>query len=291
VSSNRGSSRPALLALALIAVAGLAIQRSARGSGDDSIEAPIVAVVELPVRAVASVTEAIVDRTAEIFQREELRAELREARARIAQLELTLAEVGEMERENRRLGELLDLRPPTARSGRAARVIARETAAVARSVVIDAGREQGVAIGAAVIAPGGLVGRVVRVGNRTAVVQLVIDPAAGVGALDERSRLQGVLVGAGAAGCRLRYVPNLEDVKPGDLVRASGLDGIYPKGVLIGTVDAVEPGQDAFKIVHVRPAVDFDRLETVLVLQPRDGADPVPGPTQLAAHYGGSTGR
>jgi rod shape-determining protein MreC len=117
-----------------------------------------------------------------------------------------------------------------------------------------------------VIAPLGVVGRVVVPALRSAKVQLLIDRNAAAGALIERSRAQGVVVGTGDERLRMEYVSEVADVAVGDVVVTSGVDGIYPKGFVIGRVDAVEKNGNAFKRISVRPAVDFLSLEEVLVI-------------------------
>jgi rod shape-determining protein MreC len=120
----------------------------------------------------------------------------------------------------------------------------------------------------AVIAPGGIVGRIVGpVARRAARVQLIIDRNAAAGALTERIRAGGLVVGVdGNPPLRMDLVSNLTDVKPGDAVIASGVDGIFPKGYLIGHVEHTERGADLYLTITVKPAVDFAGLEEVLVV-------------------------
>jgi rod shape-determining protein MreC len=118
----------------------------------------------------------------------------------------------------------------------------------------------------AVIAPSGVVGRVVVPSARAAKVQLLIDRNAAAGALIERSRAQGVVVGEGDAHLRLDYVSEVADIVVGDVVVTSGIDGIYPKGFVIGSVETVEKNGPAYKRITVRPAVDFSAIEEVLVV-------------------------
>jgi rod shape-determining protein MreC len=119
-----------------------------------------------------------------------------------------------------------------------------------------------------VIAPGGVVGRViVPVARHAARVQLLIDRNAAAGALIERTRSGGMVVGAEAnPPLRMDLVSNLADVQQGDLVVASGVDGIFPKGYAIGKVDKVERGTGLYYTIAVRPSVDFSGLEEVLVV-------------------------
>ena len=135
-----------------------------------------------------------------------------------------------------------------------------------RTMTVDKGSSAGLKANMAVISPSGVVGRVVTVASRAAKVQLLVDRNAGAGALVERSRAQGVVLGSGEDLLRMDYVSGIADVKPGDTIVASGIDGIYPKGFLIGKVESVDRGAGIFKVIRVRPAVDFNRLEEGLVV-------------------------
>jgi rod shape-determining protein MreC len=126
----------------------------------------------------------------------------------------------------------------------------------------------------AVMAPGGVVGRVVVPSARAAKVQLLTDRNAAAGVLIERSRSQGVAVGAGDELLRMEYVSEVADVVVGDTVVTSGIDGIYPKGFVVGTVEAVEKSGNTYRQILVRPAVDFSSAEEVLVvLTPTPGRE------------------
>jgi rod shape-determining protein MreC len=135
-----------------------------------------------------------------------------------------------------------------------------------RTVTIDKGTSAGVRANMAVIAPTGVVGRVVTPTGNASKVQLLVDRNAGAGALIERSRAQGVILGAAEELLRMNFVSATADVKLGDTIVTSGIDGIYPKGFVIGTVETIEKGTGLYKVIRVRPAVDFNRLEEVLVV-------------------------
>ena len=108
---------------------------------------------------------------------------------------------------------------------------------------------------------------------RASKLQLLIDRNAAAGAIVERSRAQGVVVGTGTDQLRLDYVSGTADVQVGDRVVTSGIDGIYPKGFVIGQIESIQRGAGAFSAIVVRPAVDFSGLESVLVvLTPPPGA-------------------
>src|SRR5262249_24762604 len=157
----------------------------------------------------------------------------------------------------RGLQQLLDLRNQSELQTVAAEIIGAAATPDFRTVTIDRGRQSGLKTDMAVIAPAGIVGRVVVPAARSAEVQVLIDRNAAAGALIERTRAQGVVVGAGDGKLVLEYMSEVFDVEVGDEVVTSGIDGIYPKGLAIGKIDAVEKAGGAYKRITVRPAVDF----------------------------------
>ena len=166
----------------------------------------------------------------------------------------------------RSLERLLDLRDRSKLNTLAAEIIAAGATPDFRTLTIDKGSREGVRADMAVIAPAGVVGRVVMPSARAAKVQLLVDRNAAAGALVERSRAQGVVTGGGDDRLRMDYVSEVADVIVGDLVVTSGIDGIYPKGYVIGQVESVEKSGTAYKTITVKPAVDFTSLEEVLVV-------------------------
>jgi rod shape-determining protein MreC len=165
------------------------------------------------------------------------------------------------------LRQLLELRERAQLDTVAAEVIAGSANPDFRTVTIDKGSSEDLATDMAVISPAGVVGRVILPSRRASQVQLLIDRNAAAGALIERTRVQGVVMGVGDGTLKMQYVPGTADVKPGDLVVTSGIDGIYPKGFVIGTIEHVDRGLGAFHEIAVRPAVEFTRLEEVLVVR------------------------
>lgn len=117
-----------------------------------------------------------------------------------------------------------------------------------------------------VATPDGLLGRVLEASGRWAKVQLVTDRSSKVGAMVERTRRQGLVQGTGAGGMQLLFIPLQAELRVGDRVVTAGIDGIYPRGLPLGTITSVEPGDDLFYRVEVAPAVDFTRLEQAYVL-------------------------
>jgi rod shape-determining protein MreC len=163
----------------------------------------------------------------------------------------------------RLLGFQQDLRVDTI----PASVIGASASLEFRGITIDRGSNTSVTANMAVIAPTGLVGRVVTPTQHASKVQLLIDRNAAAGALVERSRAQGIVIGSGGDMMRMDFVAATADVKIGDVIVTSGVDGIYPKGFVIGKVEQVDNGNGIYKAIRVRPSVEFDRLEDVLVVK------------------------
>lgn len=167
-----------------------------------------------------------------------------------------------------RLEALLELKRQVALPVIGARVIAYDPSLWSRCALIDQGKAQGVKIGLPVLAPEGIVGRVVEVYPQYAKVMLIVDRKSGGDAMVQRTRVRGILQGRGGNRCSFDFVPKTADVQVGDLILASGLAGIYPKGLVFGKVtkaDKNSPG--VFQKIEVTPTVDLSSLEEVLVIK------------------------
>lgn len=186
-------------------------------------------------------------------------------RQEMSRLQIALQQERALARQSRWLEQLLELRSQAKLATVAARVIAGSASPDFRTLTIDKGTNDGLGPDMAVIAPRGVVGRVITPGARAAKVQLLIDRNAAAGAVVERSRSQGIVEGTGGE-LRLNYVSGTADVKVGDVVVTSGIEGIYPKGFVVGQIESVASGSGAFGAISIRPAVDFSSLEGVLVV-------------------------
>ena len=165
-----------------------------------------------------------------------------------------------------RLEGLLELKRQVALPVIGARVIAYDPSLWSRCALIDQGKAQGVKNGLAVLAPEGIVGRVVETYPQYAKVMLIVDRKSGADAMVQRSRVRGILQGKGGNRCSLDFVPKNADVQVEDLVMASGLGGIYPKGLVFGKVSqANKKNPGVFQEIEVTPTVDLSALEEVLV--------------------------
>jgi rod shape-determining protein MreC len=210
-----------------------------------------------------------------------VKAENDNLKRQLAAAQIQMQEQQALADRSRSLEELLHLRDRSNLSTTAAEIIGDAAAPDFRTMTIDKGTNDGLRPDMAVIAPAGVVGRIVVPSARAAKVQLLIDRNAAAGALIARSRAQGVVVGEGDERLRMEYVSEVADVVSGDLVVTSGIDGIFPKGFVIGRIESVEKAGGMYKRIVVKPAVDFRSLEEVLVvLTPTAAREAAEGPTE-----------
>jgi rod shape-determining protein MreC len=209
-----------------------------------------------------------------------VRQENRDLRQQIQQMEVDRVRLSEDANQARRLQALLGFKEQFIAKTVAAQVIGSSGSEQSRSVYIDKGANVGLKPDMAVITGDGVVGKTLRVFQNTAQVLLVNDQTSGVGAILEKSRLQGVLRGTPAGEVVLEKVMSDQPVEPGDKVLTSGGDQIFPKGLPVGTVTRVSPGSELFLKIRVKPSADLDRLEEVLVITQQEEREPVASETE-----------
>ncbi|MFZ0198782.1 MAG: rod shape-determining protein MreC [Candidatus Sulfotelmatobacter sp.] len=195
-----------------------------------------------------------------------VRAENRQLKQQIEQMRLEQVRLTEDAEQAHRLQQLLGFKEQIIAKTAPAQVIGSSGSDLSRSIYIDKGSNEGIAADMAVITAGGIVGKVLRVYPSTSLVLMINDQTSGVGAMLEKSRLQGVLKGMPDGTVVLERVMSDEKVNPGDKVLSSGGDQIFPKGLPVGTVTKVSPGREMFLKIEVKPAADLSRLEEVLVV-------------------------
>lgn len=231
------------------------------------MEKPVLAVSGFFERVITSpfrFAETVVTRYVFLIQTERENGRLKEE---AGQLRLENSITSELIIENERLRELLGFRKLHPPASVMAQVIAKESSPSSRTVTINKGADDGIQKDMAVIAPMGIVGRVQAVLSGTAKVMLLTDPGSTLAVRVQRNREEGLLEGK-IITCALKYVSYYADIQEGDLLVTSGLDGIYPKGLPVATVNKVIRHEaSAFQTVVAEPAVRFSRLEEVLVLR------------------------
>lgn len=203
-----------------------------------------------------------------------LEEENRKLKDKIAVLQSELLLYKEAQQEAQRLQSLLSLSQEQPHHFAAARVIGREQAALSKTIWINKGSADGLKSGLPVISPPGLIGRLTDVTWHSSKVMLLLDENSNVDVLIQRTRVQGIVRGAGSRGCIVKYISKIQDVKEGDTVVTSGMSNLFPKGLLIGKVSYVDRMDvGLFLQIQVAPFVDFTKIEEVLVLLPDEQAE------------------
>ena len=195
-----------------------------------------------------------------------VRSENKVLHSEIWRLQVTLQQEQALAAQARTLQNLLKLQQSTPLQTMAAVLIGGGASPDFRTVSIDKGTRDGLRQNLAVIAQAGVVGRIILPRIRASKVQLLIDRNAAAGVLIERSRAQGIVVGDGSDRLRMDFVANDANLLVGDRVVTSGIDGIYPKGFVIGQIESFGREAGAYQDVVVRPTVVFSTLEAVLVV-------------------------
>jgi rod shape-determining protein MreC len=240
--------------------------QSLLGQGLFALVAPVQGLITGSIRGVSGGWSGYVD-----LRR--VHEENRSLQERVRALEKQLQDRQEQALEAERLREMLQLRKELPLDVLAAEVIVREGMPWSRTITVDKGSAEGVRLNAAVISATGVVGRVIALGPHASRVQLILDGQAGVGVRIERSRVTGVLVAqpglptAVIGDLALKYVPSLADVVVGDVVVTSGLDHLYPAGLVVGRVRSATRGSGLFKEIAVAPSAQFNTLEEVMVVR------------------------
>ena len=218
-------------------------------------------------RGVASIPAGFAGAREGVKLRDTLFQENRQLRREVETLRLQLLRLTDVEGEMRRLGNAVRYPTPPAGGVRAVDIVYADHSSWLRTLILYTGKTQA-QHNQPVLSPDGLVGRVIAVAGSYAKVQLITDRAAGVGSMILRTRRQGVVRGGGrGSALELEYVPLQADVRPGDRVLTAGIDGVFPRGIPIGTVVSVERGGQLFHRIQVAPAVDFGTLDQVYLLE------------------------
>ncbi|NLX90741.1 MAG: rod shape-determining protein MreC [Firmicutes bacterium] len=207
-----------------------------------------------------------------IFDFRNLQEENKELRKELAERENLRHQILELQKENYRLRGMLDFKERTEYELLPAEVIARDPSNWFETITVNRGALHGVKKNMPVITSQGLVGNILKVSRTSSRVLLLTDSRRAVSALVMRSREPGdvgIVEGSSgeSASLRMTNLPPEANIQPGDTVISSGLGGIFPKGLVIGTV--LETGLDQYGLLQqavVLPAVNFNRLEEVFIV-------------------------
>lgn len=272
--SKRGAIAALVITITTLAlVVVLALDFTGR---DGLIAGPLGAVLAPVQRAVTSVTSAVSKKLDAFNYNEQMERELNSALQELATINTKVARYDEVVAENERLRSLMGSYEKYSQyQPMFARVIGKDTGNWFANFTVDKGSSNGVTLGMTVMSADGVVGRVVDVGINYAKVMSLIDGSSGVAALIERNRDNGVVRGmvddsTGEELLQMNYLPDVNDVRTGDTVLTSGLDGVFPKGLPIGTITQISRQSSGLsQYVVVTPFADFEHIEEVILLKPQ----------------------
>jgi rod shape-determining protein MreC len=251
----------------VVAACLLLLTVQTRGHSTPTAEA--LAFVTTPMQStLARINRAAINVWTTYLDWKNVRAENRRLREENQQLRVESLQVSETTAENERLRRLLALQerlPLTTVSGE---IIAREWGGWVRSLTVNRGRGDNVVRLTAVISPDGLIGRVMEVRSGASIIQVLTDPASTVGAHVVRTRTSGIVEGDPRGTMRLKYMAREGGgIQAGDLVVTSGAGGMFPRGIPVGRVRAIDDrGSALFHYAVLTPVVDFAKVDEVLLL-------------------------
>ena len=267
-----------LAAVLVLQIVGLAVQvkRPAEAGSTRLIRVWAISVVTPLTRAVVHTQDWFSDTWHNYVWLRGVRKQNEDLQNQIVQMKMREVRMVEDANQARRLQLLLGFKEQYISKTVPAQVISTTGSEFSRAIYIDKGSKDGIGSDMPVVTPSGVVGKVLHVYPSTSLVLLINDPTSGAGVILEKSRLQGILKGdVRATGTlMLSNVMSDEKVEVGERILTSGGDRIFPKGMLVGTVSAVGPGQDLFLNIRVRPATSLSKLEEVLVITKMDERAP-----------------
>ena len=229
----------------------------------------VVTTITSPVRFVGSAVATPFNALGNVFSNLTASQEtLSDLKAQNEELTAQVAELSEAQETATRLEGLLGLQSTYNLESTAARIIGESSDAWSRTVTIDKGSADGFSINMPVCNSAGIIGQIIEVSANTSTVRLITDENSGVSAMVQSTRAQGVLQGQPDGTLRLEYVTVDSDVKEGDIIVSSGIGGVYPKGLPLGTVSTVVREDNAtYYTITVTPASSStENNEEVLVI-------------------------
>ena len=290
-ASNR--NRPTLL-IVLVVVAVLVLVLSTLGFLQP-VQDLALSILQPVLHSVLGVGEGAQNVTGGFADVNAMREQIKNLQNQVDELAINRVRVRELESENTILRQQLAYKQANPdfdlvggavlqRNPDFARVLSQDPSNLVRYIIVDQGSADGVQVGMPVATPQGLVGRVTSVGSNWAKVLLITDPSSSVNAVVQSTRATGVVQGDVNGGLVVKYVPQGEAIKEGDLILTSGMGAGFPKRLVIGQVSSVYKRDiELFQEASIKPTVDFTRLEFVMILKKFTPSDitqePTPTPT------------
>lgn len=275
--------RPEIFLAVLLSLCLVTLSLQVRRPGGRTVgEGWLLTAVSPFVDLVTSVRSGVHEVGTWAMSRRALRVENRALTAEVARLRGELLRLRDAEEDKGRLLELFGVQSSPPPGTIPARLIAVESSGPFQTALLDRGASDGLQLDGVVLARGGLLGRVIALGPRTARVQLLSDNTAAVGVLLTHATRGGrvaVARGDGKGSVSVEYVSTIEPVEPKDTLVSSGTDGLYPGGLPVGRVASVRRNKTLFWEIQVSAAADPHGESLVFVLPPVRKSDVTSGPS------------
>jgi rod shape-determining protein MreC len=270
-----GTTRLILLLLALLLSVIFLLPKQTRAVLQ-AVGHPASAIVFFPIEAFTTLEQSFVGLWQEYVALRHVREENRQLRRDLEALQRQNGDLRESAVAAQRLTALLEFKEQFIPRTIAARVIGRDSTNWYRGVILNKGDRDGIRPEMGVMTPAGVVGRVVKTGPFSSMVLLVTDPHNAITGIIQRSRDEGIVEGTAQGRARIKYLPLLASIRPGDMVVTSGLTGGFPRGIAIGTVLSIQKEEgELFQSAELTPEADFSKLEEVLVITAPRSPDPI----------------
>lgn len=233
----------------------------------ENVGKPFASLLGVPLKAMAALEEGFQDWWNQYLALQGVYEQNIHLQKEVERLQGAISKLSEKAVASDRLTDLLNFHKQSQFQTVAARVIGRNPSNWHEAIILDKGEDDGIRVEMGVVTPVGVVGQVVKTSGSMSIVLLVTDLNIAVTGLIQRTRDEGIIQGSSNEFLRMRYIPPLALVQKGDSVLTSGLTGGFPRGLLVGQVAEIKEGEDGlFQLAYIDPAVNFSKLEEVLVI-------------------------
>ena len=272
--STYGTKRLAVVLFALLLAALFLLPSQSQGVLQ-FLGGPLGQVLSVPLEAFSSLDRGMTEIWDGYVALRGIREENRQLRKDLEFVQGQNNQLREAAVATQRLEAILDFKQKSIPDMVAAQVIGRDATNWYRGIILNKGEQDGVHAEMGVVTPAGVVGRVVKATSSSSVVLLMTDPNNAIAALVQGTRDEGIVEGTRNGRARMKYIPLLSTVHPGDRVITSGLTGSFPRGLAIGVMTHIEKEEgDLFRSAELEPEVDMTKLDEVLVIRsPYDESD------------------
>ena len=265
--STYGTKRLAVVLFALLLAALFLLPSQSQGVLQ-FLGGPLGQVLSVPLEAFSSLDRGMTEIWDGYVALRGIREENRQLRKELEFVQGQNNHLREAAVATQRLEAILDFKQKSIPDMVAAQVIGRDATNWYRGIILNKGEQDGVHAEMGVVTPAGVVGRVVKATSSSSVVLLMTDPNNAIAALVQGTRDEGIVEGTRNGRARMKYIPLLSTVHPGDRVITSGLTGSFPRGLAIGVMTHIEKEEgDLFRSAELEPEVDMTKLDEVLVIR------------------------